>query len=167
MLPSSLDLTFTFPECNVCHMLMKLIKEAESQLSWWQRGQWPDEEENMFAHSDLPLLWKQLIWALGDSESKDEGCPKEARCHLVRVLLHARRKEPGCWTTDASRVLLDKVKLFYSAVFLQNSWRTTSLSFEIMRFFISFCTHSHPCLIQLRKICICNTVNPVSQSLQK
>lgn len=42
----------------------------------------------MFAHLDLHLFCKQLIWGLGDSKSKDDGNLKEARCHLV---LHARR----------------------------------------------------------------------------
>lgn len=68
----------------------------------------------MFAHLDLALFWKQSVWGLGDSKSKDEGYPKEAHCHLVRVVLHARRKEPGCCTPDA-------VGCFYSVVFLQNS----------------------------------------------
>lgn len=70
----------------------------------------------MFAHLDLPLFWKQFIWGLGDSKSKDEGSLKEARCHLVRVVLHARRKEPGSCTTDAGGCFWIN-KNIYSAVF--------------------------------------------------
>lgn len=156
MPPCSLDLTFTF---RVWAPLRRLPPAQETNqgirksLELMTRG---DSDKGRYV---CPLGSPFILETFnsGVRWELEQGWRLRGRHTLPPTASHAVCSERRAWLGQRGkhslllpcwccRALWDKVKTFHSAVFLLNPWRTAVLAVGMMRFFISFHTHTHPCL---------------------